>query len=135
MHSAEQMYALVDAVEDYPKFLPWCGGVDLLERTETNTSATLHINYHGLKQKFTTQNIKTFPHCMEIELKDGPFKHLDGSWRFIHLQTDACKIEFRLNYEFANGFFEKLIAPVFNYIATTFVDGFVAQADKIHANR
>ena len=133
MHSAEQMYTLVDAVENYPKFLPWCGGVDLLERTETNTSATLHINYHGLKQKFTTQNIKTFPHSMEIELKDGPFKHLDGSWRFIHLQPDACKIEFRLNYEFANGFFERLIAPVFNHIATTFVDGFVAQADKIYS--
>ena len=134
MHSAEQMYALVDAVEDYPKFLPWCGGVDLIKRTETNTSATLHINYHGLKQKFTTQNIKNFPHSMQIELKDGPFKHLDGSWHFIKLRENACKIEFRLNYQFANIFLEKLIAPVFNYIATTFVDGFVARADKIYAN-
>ncbi len=134
MHSAQQMYALVDAVEDYPKFLPWCGGVDLLKRTETNTSATLHINYHGLKQKFTTQNIKIFPHSMKIELKDGPFKHLDGSWQFIELRENACKIEFRLNYQFANIFLEKLIAPVFNYIATTFVDGFVARADKIYAN-
>ena len=134
MHSAQQMYALVDAVEDYPKFLPWCGGVDLLKRTETNTSATLHINYHGLKQKFTTQNIKIFPHSMKIELKDGPFKYLDGSWQFIELRENACKIEFRLNYQFANIFLEKLIAPVFNYIATTFVDGFVARADKIYAN-
>ena len=133
LHSAEQMFALVDAVQDYPKFLPWCGGVDLLERTETSTSATLHINYHGLKQNFTTQNIKIFPHSMEIELKDGPFKHLDGSWRFIHLQPDACKIEFGLNYEFANSFLEKLISPVFNHIAATFVDGFVARADKIYS--
>jgi ribosome-associated toxin RatA of RatAB toxin-antitoxin module len=132
-HSAEQMYALVDAVEDYPKFLPWCGGVDLLERSEASTSATLHINYHGLKQNFTTQNIKTFPHSMDIELKDGPFKHLDGSWRFIPLRQDACKIEFSLNYEFANNFLEKLIAPVFNHIATTFVDGFVARADKVYS--
>jgi ribosome-associated toxin RatA of RatAB toxin-antitoxin module len=133
MHSAEQMYALVDAVEDYPKFLPWCGGVDLLERTETSTSASLHINYHGLKQNFSTQNIKVFPSSMEIKLKDGPFKHLDGSWRFVELKSDACKIEFRLNYEFANSFLEKLIAPVFSHIAATFVDGFVARADKIYA--
>ena len=132
MHSAEQMYALVDAVEGYPKFLPWCGGIDLLERTETSTSATLHINYHGLKQNFTTQNIKTFPHSMEINLKNGPFKHLDGSWRFTPLQADACKIEFRLNYEFANSFLEKIIAPVFNHIAATFVDGFVARADIVY---
>ncbi len=132
MHSAEQMFALVDAVEDYPKFLPWCGGIDLLERTETSTSATLHINYHGLKQNFTTQNIKSFPHAMDINLKNGPFKHLDGSWRFIALRENACKIEFRLNYEFANSFLEKIIAPVFNHIATTFVDGFVKRADEIY---
>ena len=135
MHSAAQMYALVDAVEDYPKFLPWCGGVDLLERTEASTSATLHINYHGLKQNFTTQNNKVFPSSMVIELKNGPFKHLDGSWHFIELQENACKIEFKLNYQFANIFLEKLIAPVFNYIATTFVDGFVARANKVYANK
>ena len=133
MHSAEQMYALVDAVEDYPKFLPWCGGVNLLERTETSTSATLHINYHGLKQQFTTQNHKTFPHSMVIKLKDGPFKQLDGSWQFIALRADACKIEFKLNYEFANGFLEKIIAPVFSHIANTFVDGFVSRADTVYA--
>jgi ribosome-associated toxin RatA of RatAB toxin-antitoxin module len=133
-HSAAQMFALVDAVEDYPKFLPWCGGVDLLERTEASTSATLHINYHGLKQNFTTQNTKQFPHSMEIKLKDGPFKHLDGDWRFVELRADACKIEFRLNYEFANTFLEKLISPVFSHIAATFVDGFVARANKIYAS-
>jgi ribosome-associated toxin RatA of RatAB toxin-antitoxin module len=133
MHSAEKMFMLVDAVEDYPKFLPWCGGVDLLERTETRTSATLHINYHGLKQNFTTQNMKVFPHSMEIKLKNGPFKHLDGAWRFTPLKPDACKIEFSLNYEFANSFLEKMIAPVFNHIAATFVDGFVTRADIIYS--
>ena len=133
MHSAAQMFALVDAVEDYPKFLPWCGGVDLHERTESSTSATLHINYHGLKQNFSTQNNKVFPHSMDIELKDGPFKHLDGDWQFVELRADACKIVFRLNYEFANSFLEKLISPVFSHIAATFVDGFVARADKIYS--
>ena len=132
MHSAEKMFALVDQVEYYPKFLPWCGGVDLLERTETSTVATLHINYHGLKQNFTTQNIKAYPFSMEINLKNGPFRHLDGSWEFIALKADACKIEFKLNYEFTNSFLEKIIAPVFHHIATTFVDGFVARADKIY---
>jgi len=131
-HSAEKMFALVDAVEDYPKFLPWCGDVVLLERTETRTSATLHINYHGLKQNFTTQNNKIFPNSMDIELKDGPFKHLDGDWHFVELRPDACKITFRLNYEFTNNFLEKIISPVFNHIATTFIDGFVARADNIY---
>ena len=132
MHSAPQMYALVDAVEDYPKFLPWCGGVDLIERSEATTTATLHISYHGIKQHFTTQNTKTYPSQMLINLKNGPFKQLDGAWNFTALSEAACKIEFSLNYTFANPFLEKIIAPVFNHIANTFVDAFVARADKVY---
>ncbi len=131
-HSAGEMFLLVDDVLKYPEFLPWCGGVDLIEQNDHSTTATLHIAYHGLHQKFTTENAKTFPSTMSIQLKDGPFKHLDGNWQFIALNDEACKIEFSLNYEFANHFLEKIIAPVFNHIANTFVDGFVIRADKIY---
>ena len=131
-HSSSQMFALVDDVKKYPEFLPWCGGVDLIEQNDHSTTATLHIAYHGLHQKFTTENSKNFPSDMTIQLKDGPFKHLDGTWQFIPLNDEACKIEFSLNYEFSNQFLEKIIAPVFNHIANTFVDGFVVRADKIY---
>lgn len=134
-HSAGQMYALVDAVERYPEFLPWCGGVDLIKRDETSTIATLHIDYHGIKQSFTTENHKTFPSMMEIRLKDGPFSHLEGIWRFIALTDAACKIEFRLNYEFSNILLEKIIAPVFSHIANTFVDGFVSRAEHVYKSK
>ena len=131
-HSAEHMYKLVDSVEDYPKFLPWCGGVDLLQRYEAITAARLHIDYHGIRQNFTTENRKTYPSIMDIRLKDGPFKHLEGIWRFIPLAEDACKIEFRLSYEFSNIFLEKIISPVFSHIANTFVDAFVTRADQVY---
>ncbi|HNZ56666.1 MAG TPA: type II toxin-antitoxin system RatA family toxin, partial [Methylophilaceae bacterium] len=88
-----------------------------------------------LHQKFTTENHKTSPHLMEIQLKDGPFKHLEGIWRFIALNEEACKIEFMLNYEFANGFLDKLISPVFSHITNTFVDSFVARADKVYESK
>ena len=126
------MYKLVDAVEDYPKFLPWCGGVDLLQRDDAMTVARLHIDYHGIRQNFTTENLKTYPSLMDIRLKDGPFKHLEGIWRFIALSDDACKIEFRLSYEFSNIFLEKIIAPVFSHIANTIVDAFVTRADQVY---
>lgn len=131
-HSAESMFLLVDDVKQYPKFLPWCGGVDLIQQDDTSTIATLHIDYHGLRQNFTTENHKTFPQTMVIQLKNGPFKHLNGSWHFLALSDDACKVEFSLNYEFENHFLEKIIAPVFNHIANTFVDGFVKRANAIY---
>ncbi len=131
-HSASRMFALVDDVKRYPEFLPWCGGVDLIQQDAHSTVATLHIDYHGLQQKFTTKNLKTYPSSMTLQLKDGPFKHLDGAWRFTPLNENACKIEFVLHYEFANAFLEKIIAPVFSHIANTFVDGFVSRADAVY---
>ncbi|MDD2834485.1 MAG: type II toxin-antitoxin system RatA family toxin [Methylotenera sp.] len=130
-HSAENMFTLVDDVSQYPAFLPWCGGVDLIEKDAQITVATLHIAYHGIKQKFTTKNEKSFPATMKIELKDGPFKHLNGTWQFTPLNALACKIDFSLNYEFESALLEKIIAPVFNHIANTFVDGFVTRADNL----
>ena len=116
-YSAEQMFALVERVEDYPKFLPWCGGVKVLEREGDKLVATLQINYHGVKQSFTTQNTNTPPSSMKMQLVDGPFRHLDGTWTFKALRADACKIEFDLHYEFSSRILEQIIGPVFNMIA------------------
>lgn len=130
-HTAEEMFHLVDDVEHYQEFLPWCGGVDLIERSEFSTSATIYIDFHGIKQKFTTQNEKRFPHSMDMKFTNGPFKHFEGSWRFIALSEGACKIEFHLAYEFSTFFLSRFISPVFSHIANTFVDSFVARADDI----
>ncbi len=135
MHSAKEMFTLVDTIEDYPSFLPWCNQTEVHERTDSKTVGTLYIDYHGVKQSFTTVNSKRFPNSMDIALKDGPFKHLEGRWQFIELSADACKIVFDLQYEFANHLLEKVVSPVFSYIATTFVDNFVAQADKIYGEK
>ncbi len=128
----EQMFELVDRCEDYPLFLPWCGGTEVHARTDKVTVATLHINYHGLKAHFSTQNEKLAPVKMLIRLRDGPFKHLDGNWHFTPLGTAACKIEFNLHYEFSNRLLEKAVGPVFNHIANTFVDSFVKRAQQVY---
>lgn len=126
--SAEQMFALVDGVEDYPKFLPWCGGSEVIERTPEKTVARVHINYHGVKSHFSTENFKEYPTAMGMKLLDGPFRKLDGSWRFKPLAEQACKVEFHLHYEFSSKLLEKVIGPVFNHIASTFVESFVKRA-------
>lgn len=133
-YSAEQMFALVERVEDYPKFLPWCGGVKVLERSDDRLVATIAINYHGLKQSFTTENANNRPTSMKMTLVEGPFKHLDGLWTFKALREDACKIEFDLHYEFSSRILEQLIGPVFNMIANSFVDSFSKRADAVYGN-
>jgi ribosome-associated toxin RatA of RatAB toxin-antitoxin module len=133
-YSAEQMFALVDNVEQYPKFLPWCGDTSVTVLNESTVRATIHINYHHVKQSFTTENVRVVPKSIDITLLDGPFKHLDGSWQFIALTPSACKIEFRLNYEFSNKLLEKVVGPVFHYIASTFVEAFIKRAEQVYKN-
>lgn len=131
-HSADQMFLLVDDVAQYPDFLPWCGGVDIETQTDDITIATVHIDYHGVKQHFSTENSKTRPTLMNMAFKSGPFKTFKGHWQFTPLNDEACKIAFRLEYEFSSSLLEKMIAPVFHHIADTFVDRFVARADTIY---
>ena len=131
-YSAEQMFALVERVEDYPQFLPWCGGVDVRERLNDSLTATIMIQYRGVKQSFTTTNLHAAPESMQMRLIDGPFKSLDGSWQFTPLRLDACKVEFNLNYEFSNKVLEQVVGPVFGIIANSLVDSFCKQAEKVY---
>ncbi len=131
-YSAEQMFKLVDNVADYPQFLPWCSGASVNAVDGTTVHATLHIDYHHIKHSFTTENVRQAPYHIDITLKDGPFKHLDGDWHFIQLSDSACKIELRLHYEFSNKLLEMMVGPVFHYIANSFVDAFVHRAEKVY---
>jgi len=131
-YSAEQMFALVAKVEDYPQFLPWCGGVDVRERTENSVVASVGINYHGVRQHFTTSNVNTPPSTIKMRLVDGPFKALDGVWTFKALREDACKIELDLHYEFSSLLLEGLVGPVFGMIANSMVDSFCKRAETVY---
>ena len=134
-YSAEEMFALVDGVESYPLFLPWCGGTELHLRDEETTEATIHISYLQVKQHFSTRNSKRFPEEMTIRLKSGPFRKLEGSWHFKILSESACKIEFAMHYEFSSALLEKVLGPVFGMVTNSLVDAFVRRAEQIYGER
>ncbi|MDA9221529.1 type II toxin-antitoxin system RatA family toxin [Methylophilaceae bacterium] len=130
LHSSKKMFQLVDSVENYPRFLPWCGSTQILERDNSKTIASIEINYKGIRQTFTTENTKKQNKEMMIKLIDGPFQSLSGQWIFKNLDNNSCQIELKLEYQFSNIILEKLISPVFNMIANTFIDEFIKEANK-----
>lgn len=131
-HTPEQMFALVDAVEHYPEFLPWCGGASVSFRDEIRTRATIKISYRGVKQSFTTENTKRAPVGIVMHLIEGPFRNLDGEWRFTALGERGCKVEFRLHYEFSSRLLARLLGPVFDLIANSFTEAFVKRAERLY---
>ncbi len=140
-YSPHEIYTLVIAIEDYPRFLPWCEKVDVVARDEQGPTARLHLAYAGVRHAFTTRNVHRLDESVHIGLVDGPFSLLDGTWRFVALalpagdERKACKIEFEMRYAFSNGPLEMLISPVFDRIANTFVDAFVKRAEQVYGPR
>lgn len=133
-HSAADMFALVDDVSSYAEFLPWCGGSEELSRNEDEVKASVVIAHSGLNKAFTTLNRLQKNKIIEMNLIDGPFKHLHGFWRFEPLDDDACKISLDLEYEFSNRLIGMALGPVFSQIANALVDSFCQRAEAVYGN-
>ncbi|ANN78227.1 type II toxin-antitoxin system RatA family toxin [Bordetella flabilis] len=131
-YSDAQMFDLVAGVEHYPEFMPWCGGAEVRSRDEHGMQASITISFAGMKQRFTTRNTHVFPSRIDLELVDGPFSTLVGHWHFQALAPDACKVLFTMEYEFSNRALEALVGPVFNRIATSFIDSFTKRAQAVY---
>ena len=131
-HSAEHIFDLIEAAEDYPEFLPWCSGATILARDDAMVAAEIAVNWHGVRFSFTTRNPKRRPTWLAVMLERGPFRRFEGEWNLTPLAADACKIEFMLRYDFQNAIARSLTGKVFDEIARTLVDAFVARADKLY---
>src|SRR6266852_533959 len=116
-HSAQDMYALVADVESYPQFLPWCERAVVSANEPERTVAALHINFRGLKQQFTTENLNQPGTRIDMKLLSGPFRSLEGRWLFSRLSEKGCRVELSLRYEFASTLLEKTLGPAFHHIA------------------
>ena len=130
-YSCEQMYDLVNQVEHYAEFLPYCSESKVHHRNEDEVQATLVIGAAGMSKSFTTRNLLQENKMIEIRLVDGPFSHLEGFWRFDKIEG-GCKISFDLEFEFAGKIFSMLLGPVFDQVTDKMVDAFCDRAESVY---
>ncbi len=131
-YSPEQMFKLIDDIEAYSDFLPWCGKATEIARDKKNVEASILISHSGLNKEFTTQNKNTAFEKIEMHLVNGPFKNLDGVWLFEPLGETACKISLNLEFEFSSKIITITLWPVFSKIANSLVDAFIKRADTVY---
>lgn len=128
----EQIYEVVNSVDLYPEFLPWCGSSEVLEVSDTEQKASVTIEKLGIKQKFTTHNFMQPAREIKLTLVDGPFSHLEGLWSFEPIGDSACKINFNIEFKVANGLMGMALGKLFEQIANTLVDSFVKRAQDLY---
>ncbi|MBC7804154.1 MAG: type II toxin-antitoxin system RatA family toxin [Candidatus Parcubacteria bacterium] len=125
---AGDFYALVEAIESYPEFLPWCAAAEIRERMPGRTVATLTLAVAGVRQSFTTENVNVPGRSIDMRLVEGPFKAFAAAWRFTPLRPGACKVEYTMEYEFSSAVIATVLEPVFKRIADSIVEAFTQRA-------
>ena len=131
-YSAEQMYALVDDVEAYSEFLPWCTAAVLQSRNAEEFIASLTIGYGALNSAFTTRNLLHPPHSMTMQLQDGPFRLLEGRWEFEQLGDSGCEVKLRVEFEFSSAVQDMLFGKTFETICNDLIGAFIKRAHMLY---
>lgn len=135
-YSPAEMYDLVNDVDSYAKFLPWCRSSAVLDETETEMRASVEIAKGVLNKTFTTRNSLTKNSRIGMELVDGPFRQLHGFWLFEPLKTEgACRVNLELEFEFNNAMMSLAAKPIFMQIANSLVDAFCKRATEVYGER
>jgi len=132
MFSVEQMYQLINDVISYPKFIPDCGDSKIIHASNEEVTASLLVSKGGIKKWFTTKNSLHSNTQITMQLVDGPFKKLVGSWQLTELSPEACKISLHLEYEFSSKVFDLAFGRVFNNIANNMVQAFTIRAKDVY---
>lgn len=131
-YTVAQMFALVDDIASYADFLPWCSKSEVRARSIDIVEAELTISYSSLNKTFMTRNINTPDTSIEMQLIEGPFKHLNGHWEFGMLGNEGCKVSLNMSFEFSSKLLDMTIGPVFSQIANSLVDAFTERAIKVY---
>ena len=131
-HPAEAMFDLIEQAEHYPRFMPWCVGATILERSDDWVAAQVDFSYAQVPFSLRTRNAKRRPEWLRVRVVDGPFRRFDGDWRLTPLGKLGCKVEFDVAYEIGDGLLDRLAKPAVDFVARTMVDAFVQRAEHLH---
>ena len=122
------MFSLINDIERYPQFVPWCTGARIESRKDQEVVATLGIKRGPLKAEFTTRNLLEPDRRVLMQFVSGPFRVLEGLWTLTPLGDLGCRVELEMRFEFANRLTGALFEPLFEDTAGSLVDAFVRRA-------
>lgn len=133
-YSASQMFRLVDAIEQYPEFLPWCHSSAVHSRTTETVEASIYFMKSGVQQSFTTLNHLVQNSQITVSLVQGPFKHLEGVWRFEAISDTYCRVSFDVELEFSSKLIALTVGPVIQKGIESYIEAFCNRAKAVYGS-
>ena len=131
-YTPAQMFELVDRIEDYPQFLPWCRETLVYSRNGAEVKARVVVTKGVMSHSFATVNRVQRNKIIEVRLLEGPFRHLEGSWQFESIEAGGCRINFHLEFEFSNKLINLTVGPILQKAVGSFMEAFCQRAKEIY---
>lgn len=130
--SAQQMYALVDDIGQYPEFMHGCIAAEEISRTDDELVGKLTLGKAGMRYSFTTRNRLTPGERMDMSLIEGPFRSFSATWHFKALTEHACKVSLQMQFDWSGGLLGAAMEKLFQHSANSLVDELVNRAHRIY---
>ncbi len=135
LYAPADMYELVNDIERYPEFLPGCHAATILSRDLDEVRAKIHLSKGGIQHSFSTVNRLQLNKMIEVRLLEGPFKHLEGFWRFDESDKGGCLLSFDLEFIFSNRILDMTAGPILKNLTDTFIDAFCLRAEALYGKK
>jgi ribosome-associated toxin RatA of RatAB toxin-antitoxin module len=130
----QTIFDLINDVENYPSFLPWCTKTEVTKESENINIGKIFISKSFIKWDFSTKNLIDINKSITLSLIDGPFDKLNGKWSFKPLDKNNTLVTLEIDYKFKNSLIEISIEPIFASIMNSILKSFIDQAFKIKYN-
>ena len=134
-YSSDEMYSLVNNIEAYPEFLPWCTDANVSNANEHQLTASVALEAGKIKQTFTTENTMQPGKFIKMQLVKGPFKYLHGFWQFQPINNHASTVSLDMEFEFKNKLLKLALNTTFNKIMDSLVSSFIKRAEDVYGKR
>jgi ribosome-associated toxin RatA of RatAB toxin-antitoxin module len=123
-----RVFALINDIESYPEFLPWCTHAHVLSRSPTEILATIGVRQGPLTGEFTTRNTLANERSVHMQLVSGPFRTLEGRWQLTPIESHGCRVELDVRFEFKHRLSGLLFESPFAHTVGSLVEAFVQRA-------
>lgn len=134
-YTAHEMFSLVDDVESYPEFVPWCSDATIESRSGDSIVATLELHKGPVSKHFTTRNTRRGSEAIDMELVGGPFRQLSGGWRFRDIEGQGSRVSLELEFEFNSKLVDMMFGTFFKDAGDSMVDAFTTRAREVYGRR
>ena len=127
-YTADELFAVVADVKDYPSFVPWCSGARILREDPQEIIADLEIGFGPFRESFTSHVALHRPQQVLVRATDeGPLEHLTNTWTFTSAGT-GTHVDFVIDFQFKSHLLDHVANSMFHEAATRMMGAFESRA-------